>query len=444
MFEIVLKPDNFKKYLDKAEQIIIKDREQFTEIYDCIIEFISLNKELYISDVNLLIGKHKYFENIQIYTVKETLIKDLLNILCDKFGPYFRINGSDYEKSYYIEYVEWRLCTFTKFSVYNNLSVNEFRDPIKYTYKSFTVSLFPPILEIIGLYTQLYCPNLYSEWQEILDQILYLETLVTPFIKSSYENIKQNFQNIKMPINHNIHNTLEEFININKLDNKSLKNKKKYLSGLLLDYLSNNDSDYIILNQIHSQSQKIEHDNLYEVNLDVLSKNEITVDVNLISNFINRYVKYKLVFDEIELNILKDYSTKKYHIYAIINNTKHHILTIYNNLSYELVNYYISVVGENNLKIADPITSIKFIYMDIWDIIVFSKFLKNYDNITKDIILNYMKEKMNELNRLKTHINISEKKENYIGIYINPFTTIKKVRLLYPNLKTAVLYCNDV
>jgi hypothetical protein len=409
---------NYVKYLQETALPIIKTNNSANdEIYMFIVKFLNLNK-LIISDIDLLLKKQLFWRQIEIYCINtDTISKQLIKELCETFSHQFILKILDNGKYYAIEYNTERICSIINLKVYEKYSIREFIAPVTFSVDNVDILLLPPLLEVINLYKQLYNPSMADEWVNILSTIHQLEIYVDKDLKTILSDISDSKQ-------------LDTDI-VEKNDDKL--SKQQNLKEILLDFLNN--SNYLILN--HTMGP----DNI----LGIISRNTIEFDFRIISNYLNNFVKFGITYQEKEIYIPRVNAMEKYDIYLTYNNgvtvVKKHILTIFNNLSYELINFIPRVINNNNYKIVDPITEIMFIYISLWKHII-SKRIREYKKKEFNKIL---LEKINTLNYYKNLINISEYKENYIGIYTDANIS-KKIKALKapPMVDKSSFYCFEV
>ncbi len=409
MFEKLMKNDYSDELIRDAKKYIKQDRDSYNKIYEHIIDFCSKNK-LIISDPDFLLDQREYWNSIKIFTTNpDTMSKNLLKELCEKFETEFILKIKDMDVLYAIDYNMREMCSFNLIKLYKKFTLYDFIDPVKHK----GIYLMPPFIEIIELYTRLYNPTEYDNWPELLETISKLNPSIDKYFKKIL-SIKNNDQLSELFSTH--------FTGKNKLQSKEKKVYPEFMfiKKILLKYI--NDSDYITVNNTaYNIETDIEDDSVIEV----ISKHNIDNDYKILSKYMDKETNYGIVFSTKELYIPGELLASKYVIYILVpigkDFKKIHIMNIYNNMNYELVNYYI----KNGYKIADPITQMKFIYCSIWNSIIAQK----VHGLNIEDFHNYLREKIKFLDFFRSKINIYDKKENYDGVYIN-IQTEKKISAL--------------
>jgi hypothetical protein len=397
---------NFVKYLqDKANIYIEIDRRKYDDVYNSIIEFVSKSKAI-LDDVDILIGEHVYWNcMISIYDEdpKNTTL-NLMKVLCDKFEKKFLLKEIEIGKEYNIEYNRERLCAVS----YLEPKVNQAFKPVQRVINNITISLRPPIIDLMILYTDLYNPAKAKEWPTILKKIKGLSSLID---RDTY--IKESMAEKKKPIE----------------DKKAMS-----IGDLIYKFIT--DTDYILLNEINESSG---FDNVIP---SIISKNDIAYDFNSFNLYVKRFKDMTFTYSEQELYLPDPmFLLKKHIIYSTKNNgiklDRVPILQVYNNMSYELIAYDNIVFKKNTFKVSDPISKLTFLYMDLYEATLLkSLFKKEY---TKDYITSIFE----RIDINTSRINIYEKKSNYIGIYMDKGICKKKRALADPSQK-SIYYCHNI
>lgn len=418
MFEQLITNKYIKHLQETALPIIELDRSKDNNIYLYILDFIN-KSSLIISDVDLLLNKQLYWEQIHIYDVDANLTsKKLIKQLCETFGQKFVLKILDNEMQYAIEYNTKRICNINNFKLYKKYSIDKFLYPVQISVDNISILLIPPILEVIDLYKKLYNPNLADDWSDTLLIIQKLEV----FVDNNFKEILLDKKNIKLLTVSDAH--------IHAQSDAKLS-KQRNLKQPLLDFFSN--SDYLILDHT------ITNDTLI-----VISRNNIEFDFMSISDYLSTYISMGVIYQKKELYIVKESSMEKYLFYITYNDgavvKKKHILTIYNNLSYELINFVPIVKYDKNYKVVDPITELRFIYIEIFELIISQRIHTN----NKINFKQKLSEKLTQLKHYKQLINITEYKPNYSGTYIDINIDKKIKALLRPILHKSSYYCYDI
>src|SRR6185369_12836507 len=347
---------NFIEYLNKQVEIVIQDdRRSNDDKYDFITKYISENK-LMIDNVTILLNEHKHWEDIvQIYDENpKDIMETLVTELCKIFDKKFVLKEVIIAEEYHIDYELRRLCT----AVVISPDVKKILEPsIAYLGKS-KITLIPPIIQLINLSTKLYDPAEAGKWPKILETIKKLHLLLDKdALISVVDNIKGGF--------------------LNKQSQK--KGAAQPFIKKIYEFIS--DSDYILLDIPDTSGAN-------DVIPSILSQMSIETDFRSINMFIKQSTSISLTYSEQDM-YLSNFGNmiRKYIIYDTTNIGKKlkriPLLYIYNNTSYELVNYTFATVGKCNFKIADPVTKLAFLYIDIWEVTALKHIYKHHDHDKK-------------------------------------------------------------
>ena len=453
MFKLLTDNKYSKSLADDAMPYIQIERLKYKAIFDYIIEFCSKEK-LIISNIQLLTNTHEYWENINIYSIdSETVAKNLIQKLCNKFDKKFVLKITEWENSYSIEYDLRRLCNISLFKIHEKYDITDFINPIKHIVNDkYEIYLLSPLLEVILLYADLYNPTFASTWEELLIITKQLEI----FVDKEFDNILVN----GLP-NKNINKTGGESA-IKLVTKQVIKPVEKNITNYVLDFIS--DTNYLLINDIAYAIDKMEEVSKF-INsstissskiIEIISKNSIEFDFKALTNYINKFIPNGINYKEELLFLPKEIRMSKHIFYIVYNNgiksIKEPFLIIYNNLSYELINYIDTTIDNlGTFKTADPITQLRFIYISIYEHILQYKISggshvtknKQSKSINKNDLNSIFTEKIQMLKFYKNKINIYEKKLNYIGIYSDLNITKKNMNILNPNVNKATYYCFD-
>lgn len=404
MFEQLLACKYHEKLEVGAIPYIEAERNKNADIYTYILKYAEKNCIL-ISEISLLLDKYKYWNDINMFDLDaannaNTLAKQL----CKTFGNCFTLKILESDTKYHIEYNLKLVCTITSYKLYEKYSLNEFVAPVTKQLHGINIMLISPILEIINLYKIMYNPLQYENWQSVLKSTQQLEVLLD-------SNISQLLVVSKTKL---------------ELHNDEIKNKLNDLKKPILDFFS--DTKYLILQHTIGDV------------LSIVSQNVTEYDLTVLTNYLKEFTPLGIVHKERVLYLPREFSMKKTMFYITYNDGKiikrKNILTIYNNLSYELINFVPFVLHGNNYKVVDPITELRFIYLEIWEILISQK-------PTKLKYMQILTNKFKQLQKYKKLINIVEYKKNYCGIYVDPIIT-KKMYALTQVQKKFSFYCYEI
>ena len=437
MFDIIL-ANNYIEILESDANVFIKsERMKYKSLFEYILSR-SNELGLIVSNNNLLLDKHDYWEFIQLYHHNaHVIVKTLIADMCQKFGEKFMLRVSEFDKTYTIEYNTRRICAITNLSIFDKYSIYQFIKPQVYKLDKNTLLLLPPILEIISLYTNLYNLDMAAKWVSILEDIKELEV----YVKLDLQSILSKIENVE---DFSINSPF--IIDTNLTQKRPKKAIVENLNLLLLDFISM--TDYILVDDIANALNK--STNTYKFSehldsLDIISKNTIEFDYAALSNYLSKFTPNGIVYKEKPIYLQNEFIMKKHSFYILYktgaNPHKKHILNIYNNSSFELISFSDLVVPKvGNFKLADPVVQLKFTYLNIWSSVVFQRISKYDLNKFKD----HIEKKMDQLELYKTKIDILNKKENFIGIYKFPHINKKQLMIDNQNIKKGIFYCFDI
>lgn len=435
MFEKLIKNNYGKQLKLSAIPYITIQRNTYIDIYNYILNFID-KKSLLVSDIDLLLDQHKYWENIQIYSIDaDATAKELIKELCANFDNNFVLKIVENKQMYTIEYNLCKLCDIITLALYRKYSITDFIDPTKYKVNDVTtIQLLPPLLEVINLYSDLYKPSMAENWSDILVNIQYLETL----IETATQKILLGKTDINLDITESLLYYDTNMINSPKRIKKTV-NVNKYI----LDFIS--DTNYLLLDHTVNIFDKVDDISINTIDvIDIISQNSIEFDFNALSTYLSNVSPLGLEYKIKDMYIIKEPNMTKHMVYVTykdgVNKIYKHVLNIYNNLSYELVNYNIVENKLGIFKVVDAITQIRFIYIIIWNRLITQK-THNYALVD---FKKFLVTKLKYLEKYKEKIDIVNIKKNYTGIYLDTNILRKKKALLREQISKMQYYCFDV
>jgi len=415
MFSVLIENNFIDELQKRAEKCIIKERNKYKFLHDFILEFCKNNK-LIIRNIDFLLDEHKYWDNIDIYSISpETMSKKLLENLCQNFGNKFLLRMNKEGEKYSIQYDLRYICNIQLIQKYNNLSIQQLI-PLN---KKNGINLFPSFLEIIDLYKFLYNPDFAEDWEDLYNKIKKLEKdFFDPQIKKIISNNK---------------------LKINKEKNSEINSIKLLCLEFIKssNFLIHGDVSYLIY-----QPKKSIKSNIDEVKyIEIVSENDIKTDFKSFIQFFEKHTKYGFITKKNTLylpgEILMEINTI-YMIYTQYNtktNIEIPILEIYNNCSYELIHYH----ELNDLKVVDAITQLRFLYIKIWHKIIKQKINSNNENECKNYI-HYIYE---QIKFYREKIDLYECKKNYVGTYVN-IDIYEKINKIFNSKLKYSYYCHNI
>jgi hypothetical protein len=99
------------------------------------------------------------------------------------------------------------------------------------------------------------------------------------------------------------------------------------------------------------------------------------------------------------------------------------LIEVYNNTSYELINF--KVAKPHGIRVADPITQIRFLYINIWTTIIAQKIY----GLEFEKFQAHIRHLIEILKFYRKNIDIYTTKKNYFGNYVD-LNINKKIMLL--------------
>ncbi len=441
MFKVLLDKDFVNELKQDAEDAIIKERRKYEDIILFILEFAKQNKAL-ISNIDLLLDKHDYWNIVQVLTLNvDEMAKNLVSKLCKQFDQLFLLKIFEADHEYYIEYNLRRICVLNAIKPYKTFTLFDFISPIKYIINdSISIYLLPYLVEVIHMYNNLYDPAAAGSWEETLSDIKKIETFVDKEIEELLTMPKEDIL-LKLSTsggNAKAAASVDKLIKA-KCKCKNIRKAKLFdIKRLVMDFLK--DSEYIFCNEydtfmIYSDKDDKRSD-LYSTTIRVISK-DINADFALLVNYLSKFMEYGISYRKKVLYLPKEQRLEKYNFYIEIPYVKNikqkRFLTVFNNLSYELVNFY----EKDGFKFADPIIQLRFAYLSIWSSIIMQK----THGLHYEEFIELIKNKKHQIRELRSKVDIYELKKNYIGTYIS-LDISKKMSMTNTNTKSN-FYCHD-
>jgi hypothetical protein len=458
MFNLLLENNFVDEVLERAKVHVREERNKLEEVFDIILKYCKKYKAL-ISNIDYLIGKHEYWEVIEIYSNEsKSCSSDIFVGLCERFGEHFVLQAKEEENEYEIFYEIRKICSIYPFGIADDtISETKFEDNY----------VLPPEIELINLYSQLYNPKFASDWEKISSNITLIENkliengltengltenklIETKSKKTAKVSAKNSTKtSIKTSIKTSAKNFETEKKSNSKCDQILMRGLMN-LKIMIMDFL--NKTDYILLGDVVEKLNNCKSiDGICLEDLDVIeiiSKNDLETDTKMLNNLVSKYSDYSMVVEEANLQLIKDYQAKKYVVSVIAKkgnkSTKIPIIFLYNNSSYELIPFQTFSNKKYSYKIADPIVNVRFVYINLWRNKISSKTGKETseetsEEIGKSSISN--KKLMDLLSYFSSKIDIYEVKSNYEGIFSDKI--IEKKINLNQSAPMTKFYCNE-
>ncbi len=430
MFRLLLENEYVSEIKSSAVDTITQERLKFADIFTFVIKYIH-SRDVFISNVDLLLDEHKYWENMEIYvTDAEIFVKQLMGELCQNFPKIFELRSNSDINEHTISYDMRNMILTHDIKTYGSLSLYEYISPIKYE----NTYLFPPLLEIIQLYRLLYNPENAPDWEAILTKITKLEKkyvfiMLEEFVSKSRDILEKMFTTSL--------NTSKQRVvadDDQKCEQKDLSvceqmklSSINSIKELILGFLA--ESDYIVLDSVAYAVDSAQTVELSDIKIfRIVSGNKIEDDYEIFVNFLSKHITHGFLVKEKSVFLPNDMMIKKHIIYMIYHDKKNKttqkpLIESFNNTSYELINFH--VTEPYGFRIADPITQIRFAYIEVWTAVIAQKMY----GLEYERFQAHMKQVTKMLKFYIKRIDIYELKKNYFGTYINPLIHKKMILL---------------
>lgn len=441
MFKALLEKNYDDELKVDAEAMIIKDRLQYEELVMFVLDFAKQNK-LLISNIDLLLDKHSYWNMVQIFALNvDETAKSLVSKLCKQFDKLFLLKIFELDKEYFIEYNLRRICVLNVIKPYKTFNLYDFISPIKYIINDkISIYLLPYLVEVIHMYNVLYDPASVSAWEETYKDIKKAEVFVDKEIDELLQLPKEDILlrlsttgGDKQKASDQTPSKQTPSGQTSSKCDQNINDKLNNMMGLLLDFLK--EGQYILCSEIFDNSI-VENETKRIGTIEVISSN-IEVDYKKLVNYLSRFIIYAITYTKKTIYLPKETRMEKYNFYIdvpyIKKTKKRRFLTLYNNTSYELINYYV----KDGLKYADPIVQLRFAYLSVWSSIIMQK----THGLHYEAFIEHIQKKKAHIKQLRDAIDLYTIKKNYLGTYIQ--LEINK-KLLLSNLgNKSNFFCHD-
>ena len=343
-FAEILNSDFINNTLEKANTLIDEDRKKYIRIWEIVDDYCKKNN-IILSNRNKLYKiksideqYNLYINNLFYHAVNLTnelhkgLEEKLINLNTIKLHE---------ELSIYID--SRPLINIFTIKEYPNINYMQIIYPIKIN----EIYYFPPEIEIIETYNDLYNPAKFTEWDKLLD--IDEPKLFNMVIERKKEGI-YGAADCKI--------LRKEIIEILKIDiiQKVLNDENIILIGSW----ANNIIHKGILN-ICADEEKIQ----------IITNKTPEYLIEIIQNKINP--TNKIISKKQDLNIPKDFRTNRSTLYMQIKTNRGIIdkpfLDIFNSTTFELIPYY----KLDGINIGSKFVIIKFLFIDLWIVRIIEK-----------------------------------------------------------------------
>jgi hypothetical protein len=343
-FSNILKSEFINNTLQKANTLIEEDRKKYMKIWEITNKYCKDNN-LILSNKNKLFGIKNIDEQYNIYTTDVfihavNLTNELHKNIEEKLINLNTIKSHE-ELCIYID--SRPLINLFILKKYPNINIMKIIYPVKIN----DLYYFPPEIEIIDLYNDLYNPSKFSEWEKI---ILNEESKLFNLILERKKEGIYGASECKI--------LRKELVEILKIDiiQKVLNDKNIIIIGIW----ANNIIHKGLLN-ICADEEKIQ----------IITNKTPDDIIDMIQSKID--IKHKIIAKTQDLNIPKDFRTNRVTLYLQIKTNKGTIdkpfLDIFNSTTFELIPYY----QLDNINIGSKYVLIKFLFIDLWIVRIVEK-----------------------------------------------------------------------
>lgn len=408
---------------------IIKERMQYTKVYETIEQYLSKNLDIYLGGtmaVDLLLNKPRSYEDFTYELHSENIFHHANNIANaiseateSEESPVFVMLKTS------IPYIKYQIFVNTR-TIVEIYKVPEFSFdlimPINIkSYMQYNILILSPEIYLIDVYRTLYSPNKADMWEEAISN----EYKLFAYLKS---RVKQIIGAEESP---EISNAERELVRDTLLSEFIADNTNVILIGEHALKLLNNSSE----------STNIIH---------VISQNDIETDFSQIVKIIQTVLKRGIPVMKFtrHLHIMQDFRIKRTTI-KVGTETQKEIIYIYNSASYDLIPYNILPVDKSKFQIGNPFVIMRFLLIEFWMvrlIKVLGNINETYAQFRQDILINSLLQLRAQLtpvgslvkaSQIENSANIDERfylragplavfQKDYIGYYEDEIISLKE------------------
>jgi hypothetical protein len=453
MFKCLESTDFVEVINEKANEMIQKDRDRFSEIYETVKDFCRVNK-IIISDIGSILGNKSssdykfelYCDNPYKHAVH------LTNQIHSHVGEWVKMSTIVSQQEFVINYDMRPLITV--YGLYKPANVDLFSLilPIDENHLLF----MSPEVEIIDIYHKLYSPDQASDWSDLVKT----ESSLFKLLKSRIDN--------------GVFGGRQE-----RSSGPKDQTNLQYIKFLVLsEFCSEFIKNYVVVgywalnviadeNEIKSSREKLQ----------MITSMNIKKSIEDIMSFLKRHVNAKVSYRKQNLHIPKDFRINRYTVYITLpgSSKEKAFIDIFNCGNFELIPYIpITVTGgakggyrkkkrnfsqkknkndknprnnKNNkqpstfaiekdfvVKVGNPYVLLRFFIIDLW----IMRMIFEMKHFTSEILKLKTKQLMYAVDQIKSPdfpIGGEVFGLDYVGIYQN-YNNSKKIN----NLKGKMFY----
>jgi len=402
-----------------AEQFIAQERLQHKLVFDTILEYCTASK-LLISNLDFLLDRHPYWETIELYALN---VADTAAViakeLCHRHGEKFLLKITTLDEEYIIEYNLRRICYLHRIRPYKQFTLYDFISPVIKN----GLYLMPHILEVMSLYAKLYNPANADDWEDLHTDIRALEGPIDKYLRDLLRADRKALAA-----------KLTTSTEAKKMVSTCTMRRNKVLDGIqkvVNEFVAEG-------NYVHVPGGHAPGGHTPDVPV-VITPNAVSKDYQRLTDYLAKYTSYGVVMKKKNLYLPKEPFMEKYAIYLQYPcgdaTERRHILTLYNNATYELIAYQ-----PQPRRVVDVVVAMRFLYIDVWISIISQK----AHGLRFDEFHAQLEALHGAIKQGRTQINLEERREHYIGDFLNTDIQKKMHLLTHPNRFKSNFYCRDL
>jgi hypothetical protein len=400
-FAQIVKGDFVRNVVDESKPIINEDRTKYKPFWEHTLNYcktnniiisdrLSLFKDKKIREVYNLYSMNPFRHSVQLANyLHEHTGEKLLSVMTVKENEEFTIN------------IDSRaLINIYVIQKYRKLDAVKLINPVEINGNKY----IPPEIEIIEVYSDLYNPAKFGDWETLKNNDL--ELLYDKIIDRKKQGILGAGD---------CQRQRREYMDILKIDiiQKWIPEKEHVmLIGVWAYNLLTRG-----LKKICTDSEKIQ----------IISDSDPISVLDSIRTELN--IPHKIIVKEQDLHIPKDFRTKRYTFYLIIDESEKAFMDMFNSAAFELVPYH----THEKINIGDNYVILKFLFIDLWIVRLIEKLgIINTAVYTRK--LNYLISIIDKVKNMKEVDRIS-----YMGIF-HDYAIDKKIFKMEHNSVYRVYY----
>lgn len=451
----------YEKVLKKEAISNIRDNDKKYKKFLDFLENEVSEKKLIVSNYDIVINDtDAYVRDLSIF-VRDPLdyAKDITIRLCTKFPNKVMTKIFEYDTYCEIHVNLRKLLTVNGIKNFKYLNIYKAISSNAVVYNDKTYVIMPYMLKLINEYKILYDPSQSRLWKKTYERLGDLERITRSFIIESVKRYKYEpdiedasivnlsyFNDPKKPRKlkgEKLHKHVPAqdgfIVTYDPFERSKVFNK---LRELMVKYLTNDY--YILINEsayfIHKNEKVVKK--LLELRyIDAITKLSIVEERSKLQKYLSKFIGGIILIKPKDLYVSNERRCEKYTMVLQIGKNEYHLVNFYNNMTYELINYEDhKIPGYGNIRIADPIILIRFLYICIWNMIMITKVVR----VTEKQHAVYINKQVEMINYFYIYVYIYIKRVKYDGYFTDVLYNRKTTILNGDITIKPVLYCNDL